>query len=236
MKYNQLSEEARKQAIKTAFDIVQEKMIDYSYEKQIMGDIAKNYLFEFHCDNEELDWEYEYGRVDFPITKLNFNLEKILSDNEHLLEVWKHIVEVGTENSEIEVEVAGMFPVASFKDDYEWEDLEEKLEYMKKYAAEYGINVDKYEVQLMFGADIEQFGELQAEFEQILRKNGLKVANYVLKKASEMVGKIRVGIEGHIKYLKSEEYVKEYLEKNNHIFEFNKSGESFIEKDSTENN
>ncbi|MGN5650811.1 hypothetical protein [Bacillus sp. Brlt_9] len=236
MRYNQLSEGAKNRAVVTAFEEVQEKKIDYSYEKQIMRELAQNSLFEFHCKSKNVDWEYEYGLVDFTITDITINLESLLSDNVKLLDVWKEIMNVSTEKCEIEVEVLGRYPIANFKEDYEWENIEKKLEYMKLYAAEYDINVDKYEIQLIFGANIEQFVGLRDEFEIILRKNGLKIANYVLKKAIEMVGKMTASIDGHIKYIKSEEYVKEYLENNNDVFDFDISGERLIAENSTENN
>ncbi|MED2737244.1 hypothetical protein [Bacillus toyonensis] len=226
MKYKLLSEEAKMKAIETAYGKVQEDMIDWEYEMERMkGTTINNYLSEYHCNNGELNWSYEFSKVFLSSEKLEFDLLLMLKQQEHLLDIWKQILDISGEYSEICVSISPRNIAVSFTEDYEWEDLEKKLKYMEKYAAEYGVNVDKYIVPVMFGAKVEEFEELQAEFEKIYKGNGQKIAEYVLKQAEEMLGKIKKGIEDQMEHLESEEYVKWVLENNEHSFDFYESGE-----------
>jgi hypothetical protein len=226
MNYKQLSEEAKMKAIETAYTKVQEDMIDWEDEMERMkGTTINYYLSEYHCNNGELDWSYEYNKVHLSSEKLEFDLLSMLKNKEHLLDIWEQLLAISGEYSEICVSISPRNTAVSFTEDYEWEDLEKKLAYIEKYAAEYDVNVDKYIIPVMFGADVREFEELQAEFEQIYKGNGQKIADYVLKQAEEMLGKIKKGIEAQMEHLESEEYVKWVLENNDHNFDFNESGE-----------
>ncbi|MGN5650810.1 hypothetical protein [Bacillus sp. Brlt_9] len=226
MNYSQLSEEAKKKAIETAYAKVQEEMIDWEDEMERMkGTTINYYLSEYHSNNGELNWSIEHNKVLLSSEKLEFDIPSMLKNKKDLLEIWEQIIDISGEYYEIAVSLSPRNTAVSFTEDYDWDDLEKKLKYMEKYGPEYGVDVDKYMIPVMFGADIEGFEDLKAEFEKILKGNGQKVADYVLKQVEEMLEKIKNGIEAQIEYLESEEYVKLMLQNSPHIFEFDESGE-----------
>lgn len=77
MKYSELNEKAKKQAVWSVFEDVQNRIEWESVNNGIKERITE-ILTEYHCSENEIDYKYDNGRVHFGWIESEFDVEELL--------------------------------------------------------------------------------------------------------------------------------------------------------------
>ncbi|MCK2000290.1 hypothetical protein MZM54_02665 [[Brevibacterium] frigoritolerans] len=77
MKYSELNEKAKKQAVWSVFEDVQLR-INWESENEWIKERIAEILEEYHCYDKEVEYKYEYSRVHFGWIEPEFDVEKLL--------------------------------------------------------------------------------------------------------------------------------------------------------------
>ena len=225
MKFTELDEKAKNNAIYEVYDEVQER-ICWDFEFEDINNRISEILDQYHCYEKEIRFEYNYGRVYFPTIETDFEVEELLKDRQDLKELLEELEEQSDGYSSLYFAFSSSKTEVSYFVDYSSrKDVEEMWEFVKKYADEFELDIKNIEISLMFGGDpYRHQTEIVDLFKEVMQKNGDKIAEYLLPKVEEMREKIVEAIERPLKYLESYEYVGDYLREFPDEFEFDEEG------------
>lgn len=257
MKYSELNEKAKKQAVWSVFEDVQIRIDWESVNEGIKERIAE-ILTEYHCSESEINYRYDNGRVHFGWIESEFDVEELLKkkisldnsseengaeqkseetqqteERSDLIELLNEIDEVSNGHSSLQFSFnSSKAEVSCFVDYLIAKEVSEMWTYVQKYAPEFELPIGKIEVQLIFGLGIDDLKqEIKNLFEEVIRSNGNKIVAVLAPIVEEMRGKIIKETEGALNYLESDDCVKDWLNEMDDEFEFDEIGNKLDEED-----
>lgn len=232
MDFNQLNDKAKDIAVEQMYNEIQQHYICWETEREEIQRRVSEILDEYHCHQKEIYYEYEYSKVYFSTIETSFDIEKLLADDKNLLELQEELSDISDGYSEPYITFSSHKSDVSYFVDYVFDKEKEKLEFIKKYAAEFMIETGNIDISLTFGSSFEDLrNEINEKFEEVMRKNGQKITHFLAPKIEEMRIKLVNTIEKTYNYLESDEYVRDYLKDFPDDFQFDESGNKLIDEE-----